>query len=168
MLKKFFMALLGLLLVAVAGFLIWASIYYEADEVALQVYQAGLDSGHIVVYDNLTVIEPVSSIDIGIVFYPGAKVEAIAYIPLLQQLADVGFIFCLTGSFVIYPHIVFATSCNFLSMPPAYFCVNIFFSSKVLDAFRNLKQKNKFIVKMCIVSDAVSHHFDTLHMILGL
>ncbi|MFI3213207.1 MAG: alpha/beta fold hydrolase [Eubacteriales bacterium] len=76
---------------SVVGFFIYTSIYYHADQVAMEVYQEGLESGMIVSYDNMTIIEPEAGSGIGIIFYPGAKVEAIAYLPLLQQLADVGF-----------------------------------------------------------------------------
>ncbi|OON93492.1 MAG: carboxymethylenebutenolidase [Epulopiscium sp. Nele67-Bin001] len=89
--KKIIIALTLLIVAAAIVFYIYVSDYYKADEVALAVYQAGLDNGHITTYNNLTIIEPLQSNDVGIIFYPGAKVEAIAYMPLLQQLADEGF-----------------------------------------------------------------------------
>lgn len=77
-----------LLLLLAAGFLIYASVYYHADETAL----AALESEGAV---------RVSRTDYGwffdgpserdaLIFYPGAKVEAAAYAPLLRELAGSG------------------------------------------------------------------------------
>ena len=73
------------------GFFIYVSIYYRTDEVALKMYQEGKDSNQIVSYENMTIIEPEVENGTGIIFYPGAKVEARAYVPLLSQLADEGY-----------------------------------------------------------------------------
>ncbi|OON98822.1 MAG: carboxymethylenebutenolidase [Epulopiscium sp. Nele67-Bin004] len=83
--------LLILAILAIVGFGVYVSIYYEADEIAQAAYQQGLDDGTITTQGNMTIITPERPTDTGIIFYPGAKVEAIAYIPLLQQLADEGF-----------------------------------------------------------------------------
>ncbi len=83
--------LLLLTLVMGVGFYIYASDYYEADEVALEVYEEGIENGTMIEVNNMIIIQPEEPIDIGIIFYPGAKVEAIAYLPLLQQLAEEGF-----------------------------------------------------------------------------
>ena len=77
-----------LLLLLIGGFLIYAGIYYHADETAL----AALESDAAV---------EVSRTDYGwffdgpsrtdaLIFYPGAKVEAAAYAPLLRALAEGG------------------------------------------------------------------------------
>ena len=77
-----------LLLLLATGFLIYASVYYHADETAL----AALESEGAV---------RVSRTDYGwffdgpserdaLIFYPGAKVEAAAYAPLLRELAGSG------------------------------------------------------------------------------
>lgn len=77
-----------LVLALMVGFLIYAGIYYHADGTAL----AALESDGVV---------EVTRTDFGwrfdgpseteaLIFYPGAKVEAAAYAPLLRQLAGAG------------------------------------------------------------------------------
>lgn len=77
-----------LLLAILAGTFFWyVSDYYRAEDVALQVLAQ--DSG-ITVQDNLTILSPSSPTDTAIIFYPGAKVEAEAYLPLLDQIRQIG------------------------------------------------------------------------------
>lgn len=71
-----------LLLAVCAGAFFWyVSDYYPAEDVALEVMAQ--DSG-ITVQDNLTILSPSVPSDTAIIFYPGAKVEAEAYLPLLD------------------------------------------------------------------------------------
>ena len=79
--------LLAVLLLAGGGFFWYESDYYRAEDVALEVLSAG---DHIEVRDNLTILSPSYPADTAIIFYPGAKVEAIAYLPLLDQLRQTG------------------------------------------------------------------------------
>lgn len=77
-----------LLLAACAGAFFWyVSDYYPADDVALEVMAQ--DSG-ITVQNNLTILSPSVPSDTAIIFYPGAKVEAEAYLPLLDQIRQTG------------------------------------------------------------------------------
>ena len=77
-----------LLLALCAGAFFWyVSDYYRAEDVALEVMSQ--DSG-ITVQDNLTILAPSVSSDTAIIFYPGAKVEAEAYLPLLDQIRQTG------------------------------------------------------------------------------
>ena len=77
-----------LILAILAGVFFWyVSAYYRAEGVALEVLAQ--DSG-ITVQDNLTILSPTSPADIAIIFYPGAKVEAEAYLPLLDQIRQTG------------------------------------------------------------------------------
>lgn len=77
-----------LLLAVLAGVFFWyVSDYYRAEDVALEVLAQ--DSG-ITVQDNLTILSPTSPTDTAIIFYPGAKVEAKAYLPLLDQIRQTG------------------------------------------------------------------------------
>ena len=77
-----------LILAILAGVFFWyVSDYYRAEDVALEVLAQ--DSG-ITVQDNLTILSPTSPADIAIIFYPGAKVEAEAYLPLLDQIRQIG------------------------------------------------------------------------------
>lgn len=77
-----------LLLVILAGVFFWyVSDYYRAEDAALRVLAQG---NGITVQDNLTILSPSSPTDTAIIFYPGAKVEAESYLPLLDQLRQTG------------------------------------------------------------------------------
>ena len=80
--------ILVLLLAVCAGAFFWyVSDYYRAEDVALEVLAQ--DSG-ITVQDNLTILSPSVPSDTAVIFYPGAKVEAEAYLPLLEQIKQTG------------------------------------------------------------------------------
>lgn len=80
--------ILALILALCAGAFFWyASDYYRADDVALEVMAQ--DSG-ISVQDNLTILSTSVPSDTAIIFYPGAKVEAAAYLPLLDKIRQTG------------------------------------------------------------------------------
>lgn len=88
--KKLLIAvgILVLLLAVCAGAFFWyVSDYYRAEDVALEVLAQ--DSG-ITVQDNLTILSPSVPSDTAVIFYPGAKVEAEAYLPLLEQIKQTG------------------------------------------------------------------------------
>ena len=77
-----------LLLVILGGAFFWyVSDYYPAEDVALEVMAQ--DSG-ITVQGDLTILTPTYPTDTAIIFYPGAKVEAEAYLPLLDQIRQTG------------------------------------------------------------------------------
>ena len=77
-----------LVLAILAGvFFCYVSDYYRAEDVALAVLDQG--SG-ITVQDNLTILSPAAPTDTAMIFYPGAKVEAEAYLPLLDQIRQTG------------------------------------------------------------------------------
>lgn len=79
--------ILALILALCAGAFFWyASDYYRAEDVALEVMAQ--DSG-ISVQDNLTILSSSVPSDTAIIFYPGAKVEA-AYLPLLDKIRQTG------------------------------------------------------------------------------
>ena len=70
----------------IISFLLWASAYYRADETAIKAMQSDV---------TVTVEQTKSgwlfdgpSDDKALIFYPGAKVDAKAYAPLLGQLAE--------------------------------------------------------------------------------
>ncbi len=74
--------------VLLTGAFFWyVSDYYRAEDVALEIMEQ--DTG-ITVQDNLTSLSPSYSTDTAIIFYPGAKVEAEAYLPLLDQIRQTG------------------------------------------------------------------------------
>ena len=75
--------LLTVLVLLAGGFFWYVSDYYRAGDVALEVLASG---DHLEVRDHLTILSPSYPTDTAIIFYPGAKVEAAAYLPLLDQL----------------------------------------------------------------------------------
>ncbi len=79
--------LMAVLILAAGGFFWYVSDYYRAKDVALEVLSAG---DNIEVRDDLTILSPSYPTDTAVIFYPGAKVEAIAYLPLLDQLRQTG------------------------------------------------------------------------------
>lgn len=88
--KKWLIAgeIILLILTILAGAFFWyVSDYYRAEAVALAVM--GQDSG-ISQQDGLTILSPSYPTDTAIIFYPGAKVEAEAYLPLLDQIRQTG------------------------------------------------------------------------------
>lgn len=77
-----------LILSILAGLFFWyVSDYYRAEDVALEVMA---QDSSITVQDNLTILSPSYPTDTAIIFYPGAKVEAEAYLPLLDQIRQTG------------------------------------------------------------------------------
>ena len=79
--------LLAVLILLAGGFFWYVSDYYRAEDVALEVLASG---EHLEVRDDLTILSPSYPTDTAIIFYPGAKVEASAYLPLLNQLRQTG------------------------------------------------------------------------------
>ena len=79
--------LLAVLVLLAGGFFWYVSDYYRAEDVALEVLASG---DHLEVRDDLTILSPSYPTDTAIIFYPGAKVEAAAYLPLLNQLRQTG------------------------------------------------------------------------------
>ena len=77
-----------LLLATLTGAFFWyVSDYYPAQDVALEVMARG---DGMAVEDGMTILSPSVPTDTAIIFYPGAKVEAIAYLPLLDQIRRTG------------------------------------------------------------------------------
>lgn len=74
------------IIIAVSVFFIYVSDYYKADERAKAVL-AGED---ITVYEDMILLSPEEKSDNAIIFYPGAKVEYTAYLPILEKLKDEG------------------------------------------------------------------------------
>ncbi len=82
-------ALLAVILLAAAGFLVYAGNPYRASDTA----RAALESsGHVTVTEvkNKEIIFQPEEIQAGLIFYPGGKVEYQSYAPLLHQLAEQG------------------------------------------------------------------------------
>lgn len=80
-------AVLLILAILAGAFLWYVSDYYRTEDVALEVLAQ--DNG-ISQRDNLTILSPTAPTETAIIFYPGAKVEAEAYLPLLDQIRQTG------------------------------------------------------------------------------
>ena len=66
------------------GFYLYVEDYYEADATAL----AALDEEEVhLLSDELILIEQDEASSTALIFYPGAKVEYLAYLPILNQLS---------------------------------------------------------------------------------
>ena len=77
-----------LILAILAGAFFWyVSDYYRAEDVALEVMA---QDSSISQQDHLTILSPTYPTDTAMIFYPGAKVEAEAYLPLLDQIRQTG------------------------------------------------------------------------------
>lgn len=76
----------AVLVLSLAGFLIYAGIYYHADESAQRAMQSDT-SVTVEQKDGLIVFSPKRA-EWGLIFYPGGKVEAEAYAPLMHRLAE--------------------------------------------------------------------------------
>ena len=88
--KKLLLAggiVLLVLAVLMGAFFWYVSDYYRADDIALEVLA---QDSTIEVRDDLTILSPSYPTDTAVIFYPGAKVEAEAYLPLLTKIRQTG------------------------------------------------------------------------------
>ena len=80
--------ILGLIIILMAVFFIYIGSYYEADMEAIATFKYdGFDTRE---NDGTIAYVPSGEFDTGIVFYPGGKVDYLAYIPLAKALASKG------------------------------------------------------------------------------
>ena len=84
--KIILISFLLLLVILGGGFLVYASDYYRADETA----NAILLSGQAQVRDDMIILRPEVASGSALIFYPGAKVEYTAYLPILEKLRQNG------------------------------------------------------------------------------
>ena len=87
-LKRIGIVLLALTVLCGAAIGIYAADYYHADERAVTA-MAGSDTVTVTTENDLAVFMP-DEPQIGLIFYPGGKVEYTAYAPLMELLADNG------------------------------------------------------------------------------
>ena len=85
---RIIIGIISLIILLTAGLFLWyVSDYYRAEDIALEVLR---QDDNITVQGDITVLSADDYTDTAIIFYPGAKVEANAYLPLLDEIRDTG------------------------------------------------------------------------------
>lgn len=88
--KKGLLIALAVLLVFTAVFGIYAGDYYHADLDAIQNNSLQMDYERMERLEDGSLVFYPAAYDSAVIFYPGDKVEALAYIPLMESLAEEG------------------------------------------------------------------------------
>ncbi len=83
--------IVGVIAALLIGFFGWTAVYYHADATAVNI---SISDSTIQRKDGITVI-PAENSSTAIIFYPGAKVEDIAYLPLLQRIRNEVHVTCI-------------------------------------------------------------------------
>lgn len=92
-LKLLFLIPAALIVTLFAAFVVYASVYYHADETAKNALES--DDNVVVSKTDYGYLFDGYSEDTALIFYPGAKVEEESYAPLLHLLASKGVDVCL-------------------------------------------------------------------------
>lgn len=82
-LKLALIAVITLVILLTGAFFMYVSDYYRADDVAITAMQSDDIKG---VKDDLIILSPTTPYDTALIFYPGAKVEYFAYLPILEKI----------------------------------------------------------------------------------
>lgn len=85
--KIIILSVLTTLVLLGGGFFVYVSDYYHGDQTAMAL---AADTTKVTVMEDLMILDPTVPGDTGLIFYPGGKVEAEAYLPLLDRLRDHG------------------------------------------------------------------------------
>lgn len=81
----------AILIAGILGFLSWTAFYYHADDTALSY---ATNDSTLKNEGNLTIL-PETDSTTAVIFYPGAKVEAVAYLPILEQIREEAHVTCI-------------------------------------------------------------------------
>lgn len=79
-------------LVSSAGFFYYVSDYYKADDIVMTVMNS---QDTINIQDDYIILSPTVPSDTALIFYPGAKVEYSAYLPILDKIKESSGINCI-------------------------------------------------------------------------
>jgi len=85
--KIILIVFLSLIVILTGAFLIYAADYYKAEPIVEELIN---NNDSIIVNDDYTFLKSSVESDTAIIFYPGAKVEYTAYIPILYKLSQNG------------------------------------------------------------------------------
>jgi hypothetical protein len=85
------LTVVSIVIAAVLGFLSWTAFYYHADDTAVSFAQ---NDSTLINEGSLTIL-PEEDSSRAVIFYPGAKVEAIAYLPILEQIREEAHVTCI-------------------------------------------------------------------------
>lgn len=90
-LKRLLLGLVAVVVIGIAGFVLWAETAAQPNDVALQALNS--DSQVIVTqHDGYYTFEPVNQrATTGFIFYPGGRVDYRAYAPVLRKIAEQGY-----------------------------------------------------------------------------
>lgn len=89
--KKYILVPLVAVFLLTAGIFIYIGNYYHAGETAMALVENPATDVHLMVdEEGRMIFEPEGQADTGIIFYPGGKVQAESYAPLLNSLAKEG------------------------------------------------------------------------------
>lgn len=80
-------SIISSLIVLATCFVVYVNIYYKAEDYCYEILNQRND---IIIENDLTIIPSTTPSEIGFIFYPGAKVEAISYLPLLDLISKNG------------------------------------------------------------------------------
>jgi hypothetical protein len=88
---KFILGGLGaLIIIFVCAFFFYVSDYYKADTAVKTAFDSAVEDESITVENDMIIFHAGNDDGSAMIFYPGGKVESIAYYPLLKKLSDQG------------------------------------------------------------------------------
>lgn len=90
LLKKAAVVLLTIMIFFITAFFIYTSIYYKAEDVAVNALNQDIKSGRAKEEKQYILLPSKTQTDTALIFYPGGKVEAAAYYPLLSKISSQG------------------------------------------------------------------------------
>ena len=89
--KKYIIVPLAAIFLLVAGIFVYIGNYYHASEAAMAMVETPAEDLCLTVdLEGRMIFEPDVPAESGIIFYPGGKVQAESYVPLLSALAEEG------------------------------------------------------------------------------